>query len=85
MTCRDGRQCDPQFLTCVLCINDEQCAADGDPDTAYCAGRRCVECTRSTDCTRGEKNLCVEGRCVECFFDKDCGPDRYCSSEGRCQ
>ncbi len=85
LTCREGRICDPQFLTCVACIDDEQCEQDGDPQTAYCAGRRCVECTRNDDCTRGSKNLCLGGRCAECFFDKDCGPGGYCAPDGRCE
>jgi hypothetical protein len=83
--CRDNRVCDPQFLTCVDCTDDEQCEMDDNPDTSFCSFRRCVECTRDDDCEGSKHELCVNGRCADCFGDKDCEFDEQCNAAGYCE
>ena len=76
--CFDGLVCDPILEACVFCSSDQQCLSDQNENTRRCVLNYCFECTESTDCLKGPRQICANRRCVECEFDEDCGFGQHC-------
>ena len=72
--------CDPETLSCVVCLEDEHCPAGW-----ICVDQECTPgpegCASDADC---EDGVCDDstGDCVECLEDADCGEGFRCDPEG---
>lgn len=78
--CGCGGECDTSHPDSI----EWECSTFGD----VCGGsepfcipeeRRCVECTRKTQCSRNYQ--CIQNECKECSIDRDCASNTNCDAE----